>query len=258
MRAGDSIARTANTTIADRKAELLAMLASDTPQWRGVGRSLPKGAAARLSVLANEIDETVLPRVLYLHAGPQEVGRITVSHRHVIGVDQPGRPMTPPDPEGLAQRFAARLGEIAATRGDLALTVGRRAAAPNHAEPSCSLAALQTALAATTIQTGFDRLQDLVTAQAAAHLVWSEASPQPQFSGAPDWTRTLHTLAEAYLSQGCRQSADARVGPLRTEGLAIPVSAQQILVMARLERSGVIAVLPFAAGLEAIAVWQRC
>ena len=242
--------------VGNRKGELLARLSTD-PQYLATGRHLlPPTAEARLSTFLMEIDEIVLPRLLHLHSGPREVARLTVSHRRLIGIDMSDRPAVPGGAEDLPGVFAARLVEIAQTRGELLLTVGRRPALPNHAETACSVTALNRALALVTTQNAFDRLLRQAGTQSFAQLVWSGTGAQPQFSGAPEWVAPLQRFAESYLAMGKDHRADARVGPLRTEGLVIPLTAAQVLVIASLESRGFVVILPRQIGLELIASWQ--
>jgi hypothetical protein len=256
MRAEERIPMPDKTTPADRKAALLARLAAEPVARPSAGVVLPQGSAARLAAIVAEIDETVLPRVLLLHVGRQEVGRITVSHRHVIAVDLPGRPRPASDPDRFALLLAARFAEIAATPGELVLAIARRTGTPQGAEPSCSLAALRAALSAATTRTAFDRLRDLVSARAQAQLVWTDPGAPSQFSGLQDWAPTLQAMARAFEARAGLTTADALIGPQNAEGLAFPISGQQILILARLDRQGLAAVMPFAAGLAAIAAWQ--
>lgn len=242
--------------VGNRRGDLVLRLSADPRKLAADRGALARSVEARLAALLSEIDEIVLPRLLHLHSGPREVARLTVSHRRLIGVDLPGRPAVPRDAKDMADLFAARLVEITETRGDLTLTVGRRAAPPNHAEIACSVTALTQALELATTQNAFDRLLRQAGALAVAQLRWSERSPQGQSSGVADWGVPLRAFAENYRAMGRDHPADARVGPLRTEGLMIPLTAGQVLVVASLGNKGFAAVLPRQAGLDVIASWQ--
>ena len=241
--------------VGNRRGTLLARLATG-PRSLAAGPLLPPTLEARLAALLTEIDEIVLPRLLRLQSGPREVACLKVSHRRLIAIDMPNRAALPANAGDLPGLLAARLVAVAETRGPLLLTVGRRTAPPTQAEPACSVAALREALALATTQTAFDRLLHQAGAQSAALLVWSETTPQPQFSGAPEWATALHGFAENYRAPHREHRADARVGPLRTEGLAFPLSEGLVLVLANLESRGFAAVLSRQIGLEMIASWQ--
>lgn len=240
----------------NRKAELLARLATD-PQILASGHHfLPLSAEARLAALLMEIDEIVLPRLLQLQSGLRDVARLTVSHRRLIGIDMPDRSAIPADTDDLPGRLADRLVEIAATRGELLLSIGRRPSLPNHAETACSVNSLYRALALATTQNAFDRLLRHAGSQSVAQLVWAAIGLQPQFSGAPEWALPLQTFAENYMAIGPDRRIDARVGPFRTAGLLVPLTDDQVLVIASLETNGFAAILPRQIGLELISAWQ--
>ena len=240
----------------NRRGELLARL-SAAPRDLATGRHLlPPTVEARLAAFLTEIDETVLPRLLMLRCGPREVASLTVSHRRLIAIAMPDRSALPGDATDLPGLLAARLVEIAETRGELMITVGRRPTLPTHAEAACSVTALSKALAFATTQNAFDRLLRQVGARSFAQLLWSETGTQPQFSGAPDWAIPLQRFAETYRAMGTDHRADARVGPVRTEGLLIPMAGDQAVVIASLESRGFAVVLPRQIGLELIASWQ--
>ena len=240
----------------NRRDQLLARLAADPRQLGVERRSLPQGVAPRLAAMLKEIDETVLPRVLCLASNRGEVARLIVSHRRLISVDLPGRPFSPREDDCLPDLMAARLVEIAETRADLVLTIARRETVPDHAETACSLLALTKALETATPQNAFDRLLDQVSAKCQARLLWSATNTQMHFSGAEAWEVPLQTLVANYRAMGRDHQADARVGPLRTEGVAIPVDADRVVVIAVHDKKGFAVVLPRQEGLAMIAAWQ--
>lgn len=240
MRAAGTFTRALRLPAGGRGAEVLALLAVDEAP---AGPLLPQGAAARLARITREIDETVLPRVLLLRAGGQEIGRIAVARRRVVGLTLPGLPQEPPS----ARLLADRLARIAAQPGDLALTVLRGPADAGAAGAGCSVPDLRAALASSVTHSGFDRLSARLLSRDAARLTWAEGDGEAQFSGAGEWQPALRHLAAAF-----RTAAGAEA-----EGLAIPLSGQQVVILARLDRQGLAAVLPLAFGLDAIGDWLR-
>ena len=244
-----------NTPV-NRRDQLLARLSADPQKLATERRALPRSVEARLTLLLTEIDETVLSRLLRLYSGPREIAQLIISHRRLIDINMPGRAATPADAEDQANLLATRLVEIAEIRGELSLTVGRRPLHPNQAENACSITTLSRALDLATTQNGFDRLLRQAAAMSVAQLLWSDNSAQPRFSGARGWITLLQTFAEKYRTTGTVQKAGAYFGPLRTEGLAIPLTTGELLVIASLEIKGFAAILPREAGLELIAAWQ--
>ena len=256
MKAGEGIVQTFQTSDGNRRGALLARLASDPRQLTLVRQALPGLAEARLSALVQEIDETVLPRLLRLRSGARELARLTVSQRRLVDIEMPGRAPVPKEPDHLPHLFAARLLELADTTGELSIATARRPSHPNHAETACSVAALRQALAVAATRTAFDRLLPRIEAKSSARIVWSTSVAQSQFSGAPEWMVPLKLWAERFEAMNRQHPGSARVGLQGTQGVAIPFATGQLLVMAGLDKRGFAAVLPTAVGLDIIASWQ--
>lgn len=256
MRAGGNEMPQAKDDAASRKSALLARLAASPHQLAAAHAALPGTPEARIEALLDEIDETVLPRVLHVTSGPREVARLIVSHRRLIGIETQDRPKPKPDPDALAQVFAGRLAQIAQWRGELSLSVSPRSAPPGRAGRACSVAAIRQALALPPPENACDRLQRLVEAEAVARLHWSGNSPQAQFSGTQAWRATLQTIAANYLKMQSQTRATARAGPQRAEGLLIPIGFDLGIVVASVDRQGFAAVLSRQTGLDLIAAWQ--
>ncbi len=239
-----------------RRDDLLARLQAEPAALAAERRALPTSVQTRLAALLIEIDEIVLPRRLHLMSGPRDVARLTVSHRRLIAVDLPGRTQPVTDTGNLPQLLASRLLEIAEMRCPLALVTRRRTAPPTQAEDACSVATLAEALALATTQNAFDRLLRHMGPASVARLLWSQTRPEGQFSGAPERAALLQAFAQAFRDMGQGHHPRARVGPLRTEGIAIPMAQGQVLILAALDKTGFAAILPRQAGLDAIAAWQ--
>ena len=235
---------------------LLARLSAPPHQLAAERRTLPQGREERLQALLTEIDEIVLPRVLHLESGAQDVARLVISNRRLIDIELPGQSALPNDSGSLPHLLATRLNVIAQSRGTLLVIVGRRSNQPTQAEAACSVASLRQALALTATQTGYDQLQRRVEAQSIALTQWDLAVASARFTGPEGWKKPLQTLAERFAEMGRHPQADARVGPQGTQGAAIPIAGKQILIMASLEKRGFVAILPYEVGLKAIADWQ--
>ena len=256
MTAKEKIAQTGWKEDAHHRFALLQRLSAAPHQLAAERRVLPQGAEARLEAMLTEIDEIVLPRVLWLKSGAQDVARLIVSHRRLIDVEMQGQSAAPIAPETLPQHLAARLITIAQGRGALSVTVGRRSTQPNHAETACSVTSLRQALALVATQTGYDRLLRQLEEQSTALTQWDTTVAGTRFSGQDSWMKPLHAMAARFLEVGRHQHGDARVGPQGTQGAAIPIAGRQLLIMACLEERGFAAVLPFEVGLRIIADWQ--
>ena len=238
-----------------RRAELLRRLTTEPPKLAAERRTLPSAAGPRLTALLREIDEIVLPRVLRLTVGSKELARLIVSHRRLIAVEMAGKPAAVQGSAGLADLLAARLVEIAETRAALALTITRRTAAPNHAEAACSVTSLRAALAEATAQGAFDRQLRNATANCSACLLWSDLTPQSHFSGTEVWAEPLKTLVQQFRAIARGNQNAARVSPVRTRGVVIPVDDTLVIVIASLETKGFAVVMPRKAGLDMVAAW---
>ena len=242
---------------ANHQVALLLRLSAPPCQLGAERRMLPQGADARIAAILTEIDEIVLPRVLHLKSGAQDVARLAISQRRLIDVEVPGKSAVPNEQGTLPDLLAARLIDIAQTRGALSATVGRRPTMPDHAETACSVTALRQALAQVATKTAYDRLLHQIGARSTALTQWDGTVAGNRFSGPDGWLKPMKTLGERFLAMGRHLHGDARLGPQGTQGAAIPISGQQILIMASLEKRGFAAVLPLDIGLGIITDWQR-
>ena len=91
-------------------------------------------------------------------------------------------------------------------------------------------------------ESAFDRLQRLAESQMLASLHWSETSTQPTFSGATSWQVTLGTISTRFLKMQAHSRADSRAGPVRTEGLLIPIGADLAVIVAGFDKQGFAAI----------------
>lgn len=256
MTAAEKIVRSAGREGTDRAKALLLRLASEPRHLVAERSALPDTVPARLAVLLDEIDGIVLPRRLHVRSGPRDLARLIVSHRRLVSLEMPGRATPTAETPDLAGAFAARLVEITEWRGDLSLAVTRRPAAPGRAEVACSVEALRQVLDVAMTESAFDRLLRLVDGQALARLRWTAKGAQVQFSGTPALRTTLHAIASNCMKMWAQSRADARTGPVRTEGLFLPLSDDLGIVVASLQKQGFAAILPRQAGLDLIAAWQ--
>jgi hypothetical protein len=256
MRAAEKAMRSEDSDATSRRDALLLRLAAEPGEIAAERGILPGTLVARLDMILGEIDGIVLPRRLHIKSGPRDVARLIVSHRRLVGVEMPGRPPISPDSPNLALSLAARLVEISEWRGEVSLSVSRRAVSPDHAEIACSVASLRQALDLAMTESAFDRLLRLAEVQTLAQLRWTARGAQVQFSGTPALRTTLHAIAANYMKMRVQSRADGRTGALRTEGLLIPVEPDLAIVVASLDKQGFAAILPREAGLELISAWQ--
>lgn len=241
---------------ADRRGALLLRLAAEPGTLAAERATLPPTLEARLDVLLKEVDGIVLPRSLQVTSGHQDVARLIVSHRRLVGIKMPGRSPVPPDRPDLPDALAARLIEIAKWRGPLSLSVSRRAAPSDHAQVACSVASLRSAVDLALTEGAYDRLLRHVETQAFALLAWTANGAQMQFTGAPALRTTLQEIAGSYLDMARKSRAEAKTGPVRTEGLMIPVEGDLAIVVAGFDKRGLVSVLSRKTALDLIAGWQ--
>lgn len=239
----------------DRLGRLLERLSSDPEALAAERQSLPQSAEARLQFLLREIDETVLPRHLDLLAGGKRVARLTVSNRRLIDIDTPGRASASDDPQAMAEVFAETLTKLARIAGDISLQVTRRTALPSHPEAACSVHTLEQLLGIEPSHIPFERLCRQIEAKALSQLVWANGSDT--LTGAPEWVPALRDIATRYRAMHSKPRKAPRIRPMRTEGIAVPLSDDLIIAIVSLAENGLAAVLPRAEGLALIAAWQH-
>lgn len=229
-----------------------------TPAGRLVRRSapLPDDPRSRLDALLQEIDEIMLPRRIELRINGKPLARLSVYSRRVAGVEIVTRPASRPKTESVAAEFAERLLEIAATPGTLTCRSARLQTGQRAEDRTCSVGALKAAL-------GFDgkgceltRLTEIMEPIAIAKMSWVGDPGKGQFAGDAAWRQVLEQHALKFLALPGRKAFNRQAAAERAEGIAIPLSAEKVIVLARLSDRGLAALLPFEAGLKAIAFWQ--
>lgn len=229
-----------------------------TPAGRLARRSatLPDDPRSRLDALLQEIDEIMLPRRIELLINGKTLAHLSVYSRRVAGVEIVTRPGSKARTESAATEFADRLLEIAATPGTLTCKSARHQTGQRADDSTCSISALKAAL-------GFDgqgceltRLTEIMGPIAIAKMSWVGDPGQGQFSGDGTWRQVLEQHALKFLALPGRKTFNRQAGARRAEGIAIPLSAETVIVLARLSDRGLAVVLPFEAGLKAIAFWQ--
>ena len=235
------------------RSAVMRRLAADRAELAAQRRCFPADSQARLRALLTEIDEVVLPRLLHLCVDAREVGHLVVSHRRLVDIVVNGRSAAVGDSDDLAARCAAALGAIAQMRGRLSAFVTRRDGLRDPRERACAVAALEVELGLSDTPHGFDDLVRRVEALAMARVWWSDIQAPMQFRGAPEWAGALRTYAGRCKGMGNRPCADGHIRKSRIEGVVIPMSAQEVLVMASSNGAGFAAVLPRQAGLDALA-----
>lgn len=218
--------------------------------------TLPDDPRSRLDTLLQEIDEIMLPRRIELRINGRPLARLSVYSRRVAGVELPGRPTSRPGSGSVAAEFAQRLSEITATPGTLTCKSERHQTGQRAEDSTCSVGALKTALGLDVQGCELTRLTEIMAPIAIARMSWTGDPGQGQFSGDGTWRQVLEQHALKFLALPGRQTLNRQAGARRAEGIAVPLSAEKIIVLVRMSDRGLAAVLPFEAGLKAIAFWQ--
>lgn len=235
---------------------LLYRFSTSAQQLAAEYGKLPDSPDSRLRSLLAEIDETVLSRCVTLRAADQTVARLTISNRRLVAVDMPGNANPQAKSQSTADYFAQCLVAIATTGAPLSVTADRRPAQSDSLETTCSVRTLKSALGHDAGQSTFEQFAQMIAPQMIAQLSWSASAAQPDFTGEPDWQDLLQAYAREFRNRGKGNRSGAHFEPDETEGVVIPLSADQALVIAGVADQGIAAILPQAAGLEAIAAWQ--
>jgi hypothetical protein len=118
------------------------------------------------------------------------------------------------------------------------------------------VAALKAALGFDVQGCELSRLTEIMEPIAIARMSWVGDPSQGQFSGDGAWRQVLEQHALKYLALPGRKTFNRHAGARRAEGIAIPLSAETVIVLARLSDRGLAVLLPCDAGLKAIAFWQ--
>lgn len=217
---------------------------------------LPDDPRSRLDALLQEIDEIMLPRRIELHLNGKPLAHLTAFNRRLASVEIALRPLSRPRTEAVAAEFTDQLLEIAAMPGTLTCSFARLMAGPRAEENTCSVTALKAALGFDPRGCEMTRLTDIMEPIAMAKLSWVGDPGQGSFSGDATWRQALEQHALKFSALTGRKTFNRHNGAGRAEGLAIPLSAERLVVLARLSDRGFAAILPYEAGLKAIAAWQ--
>lgn len=218
--------------------------------------TLPDDPRSRLDALLQEIDEIMLPRRIELRINGRTLARLSVYSRRVAGVEILGRPASRPGNGSVAAEFAERLSEIAATPGTLTCKSERHQTGPRAEDSTCSVGALKAALGFDVQGCELTRLTEIMAPIAIARMTWVGDPGQGQFSGDADWRQVLEQHALKFLALPGQKTFARQGGARRAEGIAVPLSPERIILLARSSERGLAAVLPHEAGLKAIAFWQ--
>ena len=218
--------------------------------------TLPDDPRSRLKALLREIDETVLPRRIELRVNGKRLAHLSVHSRRLAAVEIAARPGAAPQGGAIAADFAERLVEIAGTRGTLTCAATRQPDQLQPAEFTCSVGRLRAILGFDAQLCEIDRLTEITRPIAIARLSWAGEPAQRDFSGDETWRPLLEDHARRFHSHVGGRKFDRRPGAGQAEGIAIPLSPEQLLMVACLTDRGMAAILPHDAGLKAITFWQ--
>lgn len=218
--------------------------------------TLPDDPRSRLKALLREIDETMLPRRIELHVDGKRLAHLSVCNRRLASVETAAKPAQMPQGGSITSDFAERLVGIATTRGTLTCASARQPDQQQAAEFSCSVGRLRAILGLDEQLCEIGRLTEITRPIAIARMSWAGEPAQRDFSGDKTWRPLLKDHARRFRSHAGGRKFDRRPGAGQAEGIAIPLSAEHLLMVACLADRGIAAILPHATGLKAIISWQ--
>ncbi len=239
-----------------RLDDVLRRFATTSDRLAENGGTLPDDPRLRLKTLLREIDETVLPRRIDVHANGKRLAHLSVYSRRLASVEIAAKSGSTPQGGNVASDFAEMLFEITGTRGTLTYVSKRQSERQQATEFTCSVATLRALLGSDDQICDIARLTEITGPIAIAQMSWAGESGQEAFSGDATWHKLLEDHARRFRSHARSKKFDRYSGAGQAEGMAIPVTAEQIILIACLTDRGIAAIVPFEAGLKAIALWQ--
>lgn len=217
--------------------------------------SLPETPRDRLMVLLREIDETVMPRSILLSENGRGVAALTVSNRRLFAIDD----VTDVPTLAVGQDapvLAKHLLDVTKT-----VTAMSSQATCDHAPSSeggsgVGVEKLRAELGFDAAGDDISQLNGLLEPVSLARMTWKDGFAAHDFSGAESWRALLETHAERITRNIVEQDAQKLSAAAMTTGMAIPLSKDELLVVACQNKTGVAAVIPRQDGFKAISTWQ--
>lgn len=214
----------------------------------------PGNVRGRVDCLLREIEETVIPRRIQIWRHDMVLAELDVSRRRcvAVGVIHPvsrRQSVDVSDPDALAQilvHLAQRVTRIKTVRLQSVVD------ASEHA--GCSAADLKRMFHCERPACELTALLNLLGQDALAKLSWLEQPKTLDFSGEKNWRKFLLANAKKLRDQDRHERDDDGIGDVN--GLAIPLTHDNMMVIGLSTAGGVAAILPRKSGMRAIAMWQ--
>ncbi|MEZ5715812.1 MAG: hypothetical protein R3D85_11945 [Paracoccaceae bacterium] len=218
------------------------------------------GFGALIDRIAQEVDETILPRNFALIGASGEVAVLTVSNRRLLGVEASGSPLIPGVATGgrAAEEFSDILRAVWEVSAPLRLVLKGRADGFSIEDASCSALDLRQAAAEPAAEQGMEGFLSAVQAQAQAWFCRAGIAVQPIQDGAPEASETLTALARDVAAQRAKSKAGAVRAPSsqRPTCAILPYDGDRRVLVAE-EADALILALADAAATEAlVAAWK--
>lgn len=233
-------------------------LASEALPDEAVGES---DFTALIERVAQEVDETILPRRYALTGADGEAAVLTVSNRRLLGVEVAESLPIPGVAMGgrAAEEFAGILHAVWEVSPPLQTVLKGRAHGFSIEDASCSALDLRLAAAEPAAEQGMEGFLSAVQSRAEAWYCRGGIAVQPIQNGPPEALETLTALARDVAAQ----RAKGKAGSVRAPSSQRPVctilpydDACRVLVAE--EADALILALADAAGAEAlIAAWKQ-
>lgn len=220
-------------------------------------QSIPVVPRERLEVLLREIDEIVLPRMLWIQANGTEVAALTIANRRLSALTRMnGSSKQTAGQYSDANELAMQLLEISKFVTSIRVTPLQSDQQRAEEGSSVSVAALRVALGLDQQACEIDQFSELLEADAEAKLIWTGVYSSPSFSGADTWHSSMEACAKRAMKIINVSDGGSDLEQTDAKGFAMPVSENKILVLACNSNKGLCYIVPKSEGLKAVSNWQ--
>ena len=207
---------------------------------------------ARLDTILREIDETVLPRQIILHAGGSVYATLTAANRRLSAIEHADGRTAASNPS-FAKALAMSL--KLASKEVSHITSTAATVSSDGTETQCSVPQLRKALAHSTQPADLNTLKEKLVSKAIAHLTW-QAGADAQYTGDPNWQAFLKNQMPKLTAVLKPEDENPSPNNTAVKGCAIPLSAQNVLVITCTGQEGLAVITEYAHGMATIHKWQ--
>ena len=250
MAAVPAISRS-NASAADL-AQSLQRLSTQPDLLAKERRVLPKHPRERLERLLQEIDEIILPRVLWIEADTQNIARLHIANRQIHGLKLINSSLSDQNHADMDANAVAS-GIVASAKEMTGLRVSSLSDEDQRSVPTSgiSLDALKAALGLSTARKSIDQLAQKLDPVSTGRLS-STGDARAEFSGDHTWQDVLNNFAKHFAEEVQREGVSASF----PRGHAIPLPDGKLLVAVCDSEQAIFWVVDRTDGLTAISDWQ--